>query len=357
MKVKPWCRLRFAATKEYAYGLLNPKFSSWAENAVDPNLVRKREDTLNALQKPMKPLKLPGLVKSLKDMLILKPTDVEDLMEALDLVPQVDDFVAALAQTGFARKHVETASRRKAIRAVGTDLVSQLVLTGLMLRDDFQAPSEFVWTSFWQHAVSTGVVAHYLMQVVEGEFTPGKGWDDGKNKKLTSMVALNTLLGKGKVSAYLGGLIHDIGKPVMAEVAPYPYYAALRAAIDEQSSLYEMERRFLGIDHAELGQMWLSWNGINGTIQQAVAEHHDLNKKTSALASTVALANQLVKVYGMGYSGSPVVDQRNVWKTRSWTDLQAACRNPEITPELMEEHFVPLVGHLPLFEPLPRIGA
>jgi hypothetical protein len=303
----------------------------------------------------MKPLKLSKLAKPLKEMSKISIPEISDLAEALGILPQIEDFVMNLAQTGFARRAVEQGvTRKKAIRAVGSDLVSQLILTGLMLRDDFEAPPEFVWHPLWQHSVSTGIVAYYLMEVVTGDFTPGKGWVDPAKKKMTSMLSLNTLLNIGKVNAYFAGFVHDIGKPALAEVAAYPYYSALREAIEKQTSLLEQERRFMGIDHAEVGELWLGWHGIDAAVKQSTGGHHNLNKKSSLLGSAVALANQLVKIYGMGYSGSPVVDQRNLWETRAWMELKAACRNEEITPALMEEHFVPLIGQLPLVEPVSR---
>jgi hypothetical protein len=192
------------------------------------------------------------------------------------------------------------------------------------------------------------------MEVVTGEFTPGQGWIAPANRKLTSMLSLNTLLNKGKTNAYFAGFIHDIGKLALAEVASYAYYSALREAIDKQTSLHEQERRFLGIDHAEAGELWLSWNGIDSGVRQSTAGHHSLNKKSGLLGSIVAVANQMVKIYGMGYSGSPVVDQRNLWETRAWAEVKSSCKNDGITPALMEEHFLPIVGQLPLVEPLSR---
>jgi serine/threonine protein kinase len=343
--------LRYSTPKEYAYGMLNPKFNSWAESSIDQTMLRKKADTLNSLQKPIKPLKLSRLTKSLKEMSRMSNPDIEDLTEALGILPHIDEFVMQLARTGFARRNVEHGmTRKKAIRAVGPDLVSQLILTGLMLRDDFEAGPEFVWHPFWQHSISTGIVAYYLMEMVAGDFTPGKGWQDITDKKLTSMLTLSNLLNKGKVNAYFAGLTHDIGKLALAEVAPYPYYSALREAIEQQTSLMEQERRFLGMDHAEAGDLWLGWNGLEGPVKQSVGGHHHFNKKSGLLGSAVLIANQLVKIYGMGYSGSPVVDQRNLWETKAWAELKAACKNEVVTAALMEEHFVPLVGHLPLME-------
>lgn len=347
--------LRYSSTKEYAYGILSPKFNSWAESSIDQTMLRRKTDTLNGLQKPMKPLKLTKLVKPLKEMARISTPEISDLAEALGILPQIDEFVAQLAQTGFARRNVEQGlTRKKAIRAVGSDLVSQLILTGLMLRDDFESTPEFVWQPFWQHAVSTGIVSYYLMEMATGDFTPGKGWIDPSNKKLTSMLSLNTLLNKGKVNAYFAGFIHDIGKLALAEVAAYPYYSSLRQAIEKQTGLDVQERRFMGMDHAEAGELWLGWNGFDGALRQSTAGHHELNKKSGLLGAVVALANQMVKIYGMGYSGSPIVDQRNFWETRAWAELKASCKNQEITPALMEEHFIPLVGQLPLIEPVTR---
>jgi serine/threonine protein kinase len=339
--------VRSSATKEYAYGILSPKFNSWAESSIDQTMRRRKSDTLNGLQKPMKPLRLSKLTKALKEMSKISTPEVNDLSEALAILPQMDEFVMGLAQTGFARRYIEgSMSRKKAIRVVGPDLVSQLILTGLMLRDDFESGPEFAWNLFWQHSISTGIVSYYLIELAMGEFVPGKGWQDPATRKMTSMLSLSNLLNKGNTSAYFAGLTHDIGKLALSEVAAYPYYSAMRGAIEKQTSLLEQEEFFMGMNHVEAGGLWMSWNGIDALAKNVATVHHELNKKSGLVGAAVALANQLVKIYGLGYSGSPIVDQRNLWETKAWAEVKASCKNDEITADVMEEHFVPLVGPL-----------
>jgi len=347
--------LRGGATKEYAYGFLHSSFNSWAETTIDPNLKKKREDTLRELQKPLRPLQLPKIVAAIKEMQKSQVPDLDDLVDALLILPTVDDYVIALAHTGFASEQGKSdISRKKAIRIVGPSLVSQLILTSLMWRNDFVGNREFVWKDFWQHSISTGVITHYLMKAVMGEFTPGRGRLDHSQQKITSLLSLTSFLTKNKENYFLAGLVHDIGKLVLAEVAIYPYYSALREAIDRTTTLQKQEKIFLGIDHAEAGELWLGSYGMEGYLKQAAAKHHDFTSKVPPVVAAVAVANQLVKIYGLGYSGSPIVDVRNLWATKVWKDLQASCKKEYLTPELMEEHFVPLVSQLPLLEPLER---
>lgn len=348
--------LRRSVTKEYANGLLHSSFNSWAETAIDPNLKKPRATTLSSLQKPLKPLMLPRLVKSIKEMNKMSAVRAEDLVEALALMPQVENYVNALAYTGFARHQAnQELTPLKSVRYVGTDLVSQLVLTSLMWRDDFSSPKEFIWDDFWQHSVSVGVVTHYLIHTVAGNFIPKQGWTDPTATKNMAMLAFDSFLkSKDKTNYYLAGLIHDIGKLAMAEIGSYPYYAALRSSIEEQTNLLEQEEKFMGVGHTELGGLWLEWNGIEGYLKQAVTNHHDLTSKLPPVVAAVGIANQLVKIYGLGYSGSPIIDVRNVWETRAWNELKKSFKNESLTAAQMEETFIPLISELPLLERLEK---
>lgn len=348
--------LRRAVTKEYANGLLHSNFNSWAETSIDPHLRKPRNITLNSLQKPLKPLLLPKIVKSIKEMNKMSVVEAEDLVEALAIMPQVENYVTALAYTGFARHQTnQELNPLKSVRYVGTDLVSQLILTSLMWRDDFSSNKEFVWNDFWQHSVSVGVVTHYLVRTLVGDFVPGQGWKDPNAHKNVALLAFDSFLkSKDKTNYYLAGLIHDIGKLAMAEIGSYPYYAALRTSIEEQTNLLEQEEKFMGIGHNELGGLWLGWNGIDGYLKEAALGHHDLTGKLSPVVAAVGIANQLVKIYGLGYSGSPIVDVRNVWETRAWNDLKKFFKNENLNATQMEERFIPLISELPLLEPLER---
>ena len=75
-------------------------------------------------------------------------------------------------------------------------------------------------------------------------------------------------------SAYITGLLHDIGKLILAQYFFDYFLECLRMAVDEELSLAESEIEILGIDHGHIGS-WLTkrWN-IPDEINEAIAKHH-----------------------------------------------------------------------------------
>lgn len=74
--------------------------------------------------------------------------------------------------------------------------------------------------------------------------------------------------------AFTAGMLHDIGKLLLAANMPTEFKAALKRARDEQVLLWEAEAAVLGVTHAELGASLLGIWGLPVPIVEAVALHH-----------------------------------------------------------------------------------
>ena len=96
--------------------------------------------------------------------------------------------------------------------------------------------------------------------------------------------------------AFIGGLLHDIGKSVMGVKFPERYGALLRTVYNEQSGCLQLELDTFGFDHAMVGEALVSkWN-LASSLQAAVRWHHDplhAPADHQELAAIVALANQM----------------------------------------------------------------
>ncbi|RCS46291.1 HDOD domain-containing protein [Bremerella cremea] len=70
--------------------------------------------------------------------------------------------------------------------------------------------------------------------------------------------------------AWLAGMLHDIGKIVLACAMPSSYQEAVRLAEQEGMSLWAAEREVFGTSHAEVGSYLLSLWGLPTPICEAV---------------------------------------------------------------------------------------
>ena len=105
-------------------------------------------------------------------------------------------------------------------------------------------------------------------------------------------------------SAYTAGLLHDIGKLLLASNVPARYDTALAKAIaDNPESVLAAEAEEFQVSHPEVGGIILeSWK-LPSSIVNAVLLHHDpvvLGGKNLTVEAGVAIANSLVREASSG---------------------------------------------------------
>jgi putative nucleotidyltransferase with HDIG domain len=109
--------------------------------------------------------------------------------------------------------------------------------------------------------------------------------------------------------AYLGGLLHDVGKLALQQVMPKGYARMSGAAQHAATSLHRQERLQLGVDHSGLGAYLAHRWHLPLALQTAIRLHHrrvgpqDGEAADFRLASIVQLANRLAIAQGIGASG------------------------------------------------------
>ncbi len=122
-------------------------------------------------------------------------------------------------------------------------------------------------------------------------------------------------------SAYLAGLLHDIGKLAIDQILPKSFVRILEIAKKQQDSTCDIERQNLGIDHTIIGKRLAERWQLPAEISVAIWLHHsDLVRQRSAeggpdvkIAGVVQLADILARQAGLGQSDSfdvPLIPQK-----------------------------------------------
>ena len=75
--------------------------------------------------------------------------------------------------------------------------------------------------------------------------------------------------------AFIIGLLHDVGKVLLAADSPEIYADILAMAKKQNKPLWEAEKEVLGYTHAELGACMLGLWGLDLSVVEAIANHHD----------------------------------------------------------------------------------
>jgi putative nucleotidyltransferase with HDIG domain len=89
--------------------------------------------------------------------------------------------------------------------------------------------------------------------------------------------------------AYMGGMIHDVGKLILLSNFEEEYFKIKDKATMESIPMHTMEKKILGIDHSHLGAYLLGLWGLPETLIETVAYHHNpgeyYNKQFSPVLS------------------------------------------------------------------------
>ena len=111
-------------------------------------------------------------------------------------------------------------------------------------------------------------------------------------------------------TAYLAGLLHDIGKCALDEVMPKSFERMVEEASASQASLLEIEQKHLGLDHTVLGKRLAQKWQLPEAIVSGIWLHHCDGLTLSAdlpdvqIVRIVALADRIVRRADIGKSGS-----------------------------------------------------
>jgi putative nucleotidyltransferase with HDIG domain len=81
--------------------------------------------------------------------------------------------------------------------------------------------------------------------------------------------------------AFIAGLLHDVGKLMLAGNSPEAYAGILALAGKQSQPLWQMETQVLGYSHAEVGACLLGLWGLDLAIVEAVAAHHQPTQAAS----------------------------------------------------------------------------
>jgi HD-like signal output (HDOD) protein len=160
------------------------------------------------------------------------------------------------------------------------------------------------WKDFWTHAAGVGQITTELASHLKSRELPTE-------------------------SFYLMGLLHDIGKVVLAHVMPDEFNQIYLEAAGSKTSPAPLEMEVLGIDHGHLGAWYLEKQGIPSNLCEPVRFHHSFengDKPHLKHALLIRLADLLALYYKLGQSGN-------------YTEVSDPFESPEWAAYLELSHF------------------
>ncbi len=189
----------------------------------------------------------------------------------------------------------------EAVFYLGMRQIRQLAMVTPII-EDFQimaGHTRLEWRGFWRHCIGTALMTREVIDLVQ----PQKADSD-----------------------YVAGLIHDVGKIAMASAFPEHFAEIYIHRTEAEMDLMELEREVLGMDHAELGALYLEKQTLPETFVEIVRFHHqpELAPTQGLVAAAVQVADLLVQQARIGYSGRLVPKDPEAWrKATGWKMLFA----------------------------------
>ena len=270
--------------------------------------------------------------------------DLRALIQALLLVPSYKETLESLSAFMANASDARPQSDAEKIELVGLERSRNIAMTAIALYRPWQGERPLNWHGLWQHQIYTGLLAEFIIDMLG---LPATGME------------------------YLCGVVHDIGKLVMAELYPAKTIGVWMHAYEQNLPLTQVEQQFFGVDHAQLGQEWLNRHKFQRSVRYLVAYHEHpehcyqalmesskMNLLASMMSSSkddeinlmthvIACANTLAKELGLGYSGNPQLDQVP-WIEQPTTQLIFESRaKEEVTIEEFEAFFMGTCRQLP----------
>ncbi len=181
---------------------------------------------------------------------------VQELAEPFPSIERLGELIAQdigmtakilqLVSSSFFGQPQRVSSPMQAASLLGVNLVRELVLSAKI----FQPVDDFIIEGFSLGELNrhSREVADCAQMIAELETSDQRIIDD----------------------AWLAGMLHDIGKIVLACSMPGSYQEAVRLAQHEGKSLWAAEREIFGTSHAEVGSYLLSLWGLPTPICEAV---------------------------------------------------------------------------------------
>ncbi len=235
---------------------------------------------------------LSTIDSALKELLGADQRYTSQIAEIIRRDPSLTARLLRLVNSVYYGISTPIKSIEEAVFYLGVRQIRQLAMVTPVI-EDFQKLAgnrRFPWRSFWQHCIATALMTREIIDIVQSS--------------------------NGEAD-YLAGLIHDVGKIAMASAFPEHFHAIYQqhlAGVEGMTEL-EVEREILGMDHAELGGIYLKKQLLPEIFIEVVQFHHEpaRAKHNQRIVSAVQVSDLMIRHAKIGRSGAWTEVAEDAW--------------------------------------------
>ncbi|WP_394782035.1 HDOD domain-containing protein [Undibacterium sp.] len=203
---------------------------------------------------------LSSVVTELLSSIDQEEVDVDSIATKISHDLALTAKTLRLANSSFYGMQHKITSIQEAIAVLGFRNVRTLITTTAITGSFRKTQSGlFNFRSFWQHSIATAVCAKQLARHMK----------------------------TSEEYAFIAGLLHDIGKLVLATRYAEQYEQVMIFRAEQDCYMQDAERAILSIDHTEVGKALTEHWKFPEEMQKAVAHHHDADQAESGILTTI----------------------------------------------------------------------
>lgn len=231
------------------------------------------------IEKAVEANNLPILPDIAFEIMSLSENDNRSMKQISDFIskdPSLTASILKVANSAFYGLKNNVGSLEIALIILGLREIKNIVFM-MSLFKLFPSDGEFAFDKYdyLKHSILTANTAKKLAQILKLEF---------------------------KSSPFICGLLHDIGKIFLDQNSHEEFIEVLKQVKKKNVYMYEAEKNFLGIDHAEVGSILSqAWN-FPEEMTDAIKFHHNVKNslKDKTLTSIIHLANLFTNARKIG---------------------------------------------------------
>lgn len=223
---------------------------------------------------------LPVVVAKITSQIANPSTNAADIGRLIEQDQVLTGKVLRLVNSAYYGFPKQIKSIQHAVVILGFNKIKTIIITASVFNAFRNRPQGSLDIQrFWQHSLATAINAKVAAEVI----------------------------GLAHVSedAFMGGLLHDIGKIVLDQYQPNIYAPIVKYANEKGILLHDAELEVMGLTHAHVGEWMMEKWRLPSIIVHMVANHHHPNStgERRELITAIHLGDILSRAMGIGNGG------------------------------------------------------
>lgn len=212
---------------------------------------------------------LPKVFQSIDEELRLDEPSIEKIADLITMDVGLVAKILKLVNSPYFGLPSHIDSLFQAITMLGLETIKALILSTYMfsMYDENKLP-DLSLNLLWEHSFRVSNIARLIAQC------------EGADKEVI-------------VQARMAGLLHDVGKLLLASSFPDRYAKVLKMVAETNAPIRDCEMEIFGTTHAHLGAYLMGLWGLSAEVVHGIGSHHHYDTYDLSIPMLVAVADSI----------------------------------------------------------------